>query len=115
MKPQAIIVALLATLVFCTAHGNQASSRPELVQAVAPQTEDATVGTVVTALLTVSEEGSIENVKVGYHNTPGFAKAVAEVVKQWRLTPAVRESIAVRSLVLVPFRVVPADSHVVMR
>ncbi len=115
MKTQAIIVALLTTLVSLTAQANQAGSRPELVDAVAPHAGDAAVGTVVTALLTVSEQGSIENVKVGYNNTPRFAESVAEVVKQWRFAPAVRNGKAVRSLVLVPFRVVPADSQVAMR
>lgn len=115
MKIQAIIVALLTTFVSLTAHGNQAASRPELVKAGAPHAGDAAVGTVVTALLTVSEQGSIENVKVGYNNTPRFAESVAKVVKQWRFAPAVRDGKAVRSLVLVPFRVVPADSQVAMR
>ena len=115
MKIQAITVALLTTLVCIAANGNPVAERPILVDAVAPQARDAAVGTVVTALLTVSEQGSIEDVKVEYNNTPRFAEAVAEVVKQWRFTPAIRDGQAVRSLVLVPFRVIPADTELAMR
>ncbi|CAI8318461.1 MAG: Uncharacterised protein [Opitutia bacterium UBA7350] len=115
MKIQAITVALLTTLVCIAANGNPVAERPILVDTVAPQARDATVGTVVTALLRVSEQGGIEDVKIGYNNTPRFAEAVAEVVKQWRFTPAIRDGQAVRSLVLVPFKVIPADTELSMR
>ena len=119
MKIQAILLAILSISASITAYGNQAaadpSRRPELIQAVTPQAEDADVGTVVTALLTISEEGSIEALKVRHSNTPRFAESVAQAVKHWRFTPAHRNGEAIRSLVLVPFRVVPADTQVAMR
>jgi TonB family protein len=82
---------------------------------VAPKAEDAVVGTVVTALLTLSKEGCIEAVKVGHSNTPRFAESVAQAVKHWRFAPARRDGQAIRSLVLVPFWVIPADAQVAMR
>lgn len=119
MKIQAILLAILTISASITAYGNQKaldpSGQPKLIQAVSPQAEDADVGTVVTALLTISEKGSIEGVKVGHSNTPRFAKSVAEAVKHWRFAPAYRNGEATRSLVLVPFRVVPAETQVAMR
>jgi TonB family protein len=109
---------ITVTMPFAVYGTNQESvlkEEPALVYFVKPQVEDAAIGMVVNVLLSLTEEGLIDTVELQNDGAPRFANSVAQAVKQWRFTPAIKNGSAVRCRVLVPFVVVPKRPHLSMR
>ncbi|CAA6677112.1 MULTISPECIES: energy transducer TonB [unclassified Lentimonas] len=120
MKKHSITTVLLTIIMPCLAFGTDTQEAspidaPEPIYVESPQALDADAGMYVMVLLTVNTEGEIENAEVTRADAPDFAKSVLQAVKQWRFTPALKDGVAVRSRVLVPFRVADDSSVYAMR
>jgi protein TonB len=111
MKKYSITTVLLATIVPFIAFGGKSTgaaiTAPAPSYVEAPITLDAEPGMVVFVTLSVNAEGEVEKVQaISLGDTPLFTSSVMNTVKRWSFKPAMKDGVAVKSRVMVPFRVV---------
>ena len=67
-----------------------------------PELKDKRVEGEVHLVFTVLEDGSVADVRIRRMNSPAFAEAAAEAVKQWKFEPGIKDGRPVRTRVRLP-------------
>jgi TonB family protein len=89
---------------------NKSAGVPVPVAVVAPHADSWDVGQEVKVEFVVDTAGNTQDISIKSASDSELADAVVDAVKQWKFTPAQRNGTAVAAKVVLPVRVVKADT-----
>jgi len=84
---------------------------PTPLTVVAPAVQGCDIGQAVEVRFVVNKEGVPSGVGIKSSSDGAFAQAVVDAVSQWRFAPAQHDGAPVEMTVILPVRVVKADSR----